>query len=94
MGLLDVVARIEPVTERVPARIQSPRPDQTAQREQDVMRRGFRGWMASVLGVLFLAMVVPVPASAEPLYPWPDPDPFYLAPADLGAKAPDRKSVV
>ena len=35
--------RIEPVTVRVPARIQSPCPDEGAQREQDVMRRGFRG---------------------------------------------------
>lgn len=27
-------------------------------------------------------------ATAEPLYPQPDPDPFYAAPADLGAHQP------
>ncbi|BDT94466.1 lipase [Nocardia sputorum] len=29
-----------------------------------------------------------LPATAQPLYPTPDPDPFYTAPPDLGALAP------
>ncbi|AWK75981.1 hypothetical protein CBI38_30720 (plasmid) [Rhodococcus oxybenzonivorans] len=35
--------------------------------------RGVRVLMAAVLGVLVLAMAVPVPANAEPLYPWQSP---------------------
>ncbi|WP_454198356.1 lipase family protein [Nocardia sp. Marseille-Q1738] len=35
-----------------------------------------------------LALLLAVTATAEPLYPRPDPDPFYAAPADLAAHRP------
>ncbi|MFD0360293.1 lipase family protein [Nocardia sp. GCM10030253] len=35
-----------------------------------------------------LALLLATPATAEPLYPRPDPDPFYAAPADLAAHRP------
>ncbi|KAF0848967.1 lipase family protein [Nocardia caishijiensis] len=38
----------------------------------------------SLLSVSFLA----APAGANPLYPTPDPDPFFTAPADIAASAP------
>ncbi|MEV5837255.1 lipase family protein [Nocardia sp. NPDC052112] len=47
------------------------------------------GW-AGALGALgvVLALILAPTATAEPLYPQPDPDPFYAAPADLGAHQP------
>ncbi|MGQ4599614.1 lipase family protein [Nocardia sp. R6R-6] len=47
--------------------------------------------MARVFGVLggaVLALLLVTPALAEPLYPQPDPDPFYAAPPDLAAHRP------
>ncbi|MGN2637050.1 lipase family protein [Nocardia takedensis] len=41
-----------------------------------------------ILITLFTAGSLMSSASADPLYPSPDPDPFYTAPADLSAKAP------
>jgi Secretory lipase len=35
-----------------------------------------------------LAMVSPAPAGAQPIYPIPDADPFYLQPPDLASKRP------
>lgn len=40
-----------------------------------------------ILSILSLG-VVGAPAQAEPLYPQPDPDPFYAPPADLGSLQP------
>src|SRR6476661_3068640 len=52
------------------------------------MLRRPTAWIALILGALFLGATNPAPAQADPLYPWPDPDPFYLAPADLGVLNP------
>ncbi|WP_236566838.1 lipase family protein [Nocardia sp. CY41] len=41
-----------------------------------------------VLGCLVLGLLLAAKATAEPLYPRPDPDPFYAAPADLAAHRP------
>lgn len=48
------------------------------------------GGLAAALGALgvALALMLATTATAEPLYPVPDPDPFYAAPADLGAHQP------
>lgn len=42
----------------------------------------------AVVGAVLLGTAIPLPASAQPAYPVADPDPFYLAPADLGTLAP------
>nr|WP_306306494.1 lipase family protein [Nocardia vinacea] len=49
----------------------------------------FSGW-AAVIGAfgVALTLMLATTATAEPLYPQPDPDPFYAAPADLGAHQP------
>ncbi|MGW5382468.1 lipase family protein [Nocardia sp. NPDC003963] len=41
-----------------------------------------------VLGGLSCALLVATTATAEPMYPHPDPDTFYAAPADLAAHRP------
>ncbi|MFC7448193.1 lipase family protein [Rhodococcus daqingensis] len=54
------------------------------------MRRR-RHLLATTFGVLLLLAGLALPASATPagpLYPTPDPDPFYLAPPDLAARRP------
>ncbi|MFR9752485.1 lipase family protein [Nocardia sp. 004] len=43
--------------------------------------------MAAICGVT-LGLLLTTTATAEPLYPRPDPDPFYAAPADLAAYQP------
>ncbi|MFE9326321.1 lipase family protein [Nocardia sp. NPDC052278] len=54
------------------------------------LRRGRRGWshVLGAFGGVALALLLAPPATAEPMYPLPDPDPFYAAPADLGAHSP------
>ncbi|MFE7802497.1 lipase family protein [Nocardia sp. NPDC057440] len=50
-----------------------------------------RSGLAHVFGVfggVALALLLATPASAGPLYPQPDPDPFYAAPADLAEHPP------
>ncbi|MGY4101081.1 lipase family protein [Nocardia sp. R16R-3T] len=49
-----------------------------------------RGWTRAlgVFGGVALALLSATTATAAPLYPVPDPDPFYAAPADLGAHSP------
>ncbi|MFX0576310.1 lipase family protein [Nocardia nepalensis] len=42
----------------------------------------------SALGSVALGLLLATTATAEPLYPQPDPDPFYAAPADLAAHRP------
>ncbi|MEU6827474.1 lipase family protein [Nocardia beijingensis] len=42
----------------------------------------------SAIGGVALGLLLATTAIAEPLYPRPDPDPFYAAPADLAAHAP------
>ncbi len=39
-------------------------------------------------GGMALTLLIGTAATAEPLYPYPDPDPFYAAPADVGAHQP------
>jgi hypothetical protein len=54
------------------------------------LRRTRRGWsqiLAALGGVALVLLLAPT-ATAEPLYPAPDRDPFYAAPADLGAHSP------
>ncbi|MGF6884209.1 pimeloyl-ACP methyl ester carboxylesterase [Nocardia sp. GAS34] len=43
------------------------------------------GCLLAVLAILILGCVPAATATAEPIYPRPDPDPFYAAPADLAA---------
>lgn len=53
--------------------------------------RGRRIGSVRVLGALggmALALLLATTATAEPVYPQPDPDPFYAAPADLAAHNP------
>ncbi|MFE5706183.1 lipase family protein [Rhodococcus koreensis] len=52
------------------------------------MLRRSGAWIAFILGAVFLGATIPAPVQADPLYPWPDPDPFYSAPADLGVLNP------
>ncbi len=52
------------------------------------MRQRFGVFMTAVLGAVLVGMSVPLVAAADPMYPVPDPDPFYLAPADLDTKQP------
>ncbi len=40
------------------------------------------------LGGMALTLLLATTATAEPIYPLPDPDPFYAAPADLAAHRP------
>jgi hypothetical protein len=66
--------------------------------EVEVMTRRFlvllgsrRSGSAKVLGALggvVLGLMLATTATAEPIYPLPDPDPFYAAPADLAAHQP------
>ncbi|WP_433521233.1 lipase family protein [Nocardia pseudovaccinii] len=42
----------------------------------------------SALGSVALGLLLATTATAEPLYPQPDPDPFFAAPADLAAHRP------
>ncbi|MBF6353823.1 lipase [Nocardia higoensis] len=51
------------------------------------MTRPFRRFLGALGGVA-CALLVTTPATAEPIYPFPDPDPFYAAPADLAAHRP------
>ncbi|WP_373863817.1 lipase family protein [Nocardia pseudobrasiliensis] len=44
--------------------------------------------MLSVVIGIVLGLIAAVPAGAQPLYPAPDPDPFYAAPPDLADHAP------
>lgn len=41
-----------------------------------------------VLGGMALTLLLATTATAEPVYPLPDPDPFYAAPANVGAHRP------
>lgn len=53
--------------------------------------RSSRRGLSRILGVfggVALALLLTPTATAEPLYPLPDPDPFYAAPADLGEHRP------
>ncbi|MEV6324985.1 lipase family protein [Nocardia sp. NPDC051787] len=50
-------------------------------------RSGSAQALGAVCGVA-LALLLAVTATAEPLYPRPDPDPFYAAPPDLAAHRP------
>ncbi|MEV6135071.1 lipase family protein [Nocardia sp. NPDC051990] len=51
------------------------------------MRRGWSRVLGAFGGVALALLLAPT-AIAAPLYPVPDPDPFYAAPADLGAHSP------
>ncbi|MEV4130049.1 lipase family protein [Nocardia sp. NPDC049707] len=51
------------------------------------MRRGWSRVLGAFGGVALALLLAPT-AIAAPLYPVPDPDPFYAAPADLGAHGP------
>ncbi|MGW4248761.1 lipase family protein, partial [Nocardia sp. NPDC004722] len=60
-----------------------------------VIRRGAAGSrvrrliaLGALLGALPVLLAFAATAGASPLYPTPDPDPFYQAPADLAAAAP------
>ncbi|MEU7631142.1 lipase family protein [Nocardia sp. NPDC049220] len=44
--------------------------------------------MLAALGGVALGLLLATTATAQPIYPWPDPDPFYGAPADLAAHQP------
>ncbi|WP_312884767.1 lipase family protein [Nocardia barduliensis] len=46
------------------------------------------GLARSAIGGVALGLLLAATATAEPLYPRPDPDPFYAAPADLAAYQP------
>ncbi|BDU02694.1 putative lipase [Nocardia sputorum] len=50
-------------------------------------RRGVARTLGAI-GCLALGLLLATTATAEPLYPRPDPDPFYAAPADLAAHHP------
>ncbi len=52
--------------------------------------RGSRrtGLARGAIGGVALGLLLATTATAEPLYPTPDPDPFYAAPADLAAHRP------
>ncbi|RDI51888.1 secretory lipase [Nocardia mexicana] len=45
-------------------------------------RRGLRR-VLSALGAVALGLALAAPSAAQPIYPRPDPDPFFAAPADL-----------
>ncbi|MGY2028029.1 lipase family protein [Nocardia gipuzkoensis] len=51
-------------------------------------RRSGSGRARSAIGGVALGLLLAATATAEPLYPRPDPDPFYAAPADLAAHRP------
>ncbi|MEG8184650.1 lipase [Nocardia terpenica] len=54
-----------------------------------MIRRGARVLRLTVLGALPALLVLgAAPATAQPIYPIPDPDPFYGAPVDIGDRAP------
>ncbi len=52
------------------------------------MRQRLGTVVATVLGAVLVGMGMPLVAAADPMYPDPDPDPFYSAPADLAEKQP------
>ncbi|WP_433621944.1 lipase family protein [Nocardia sp. CA-120079] len=51
-------------------------------------RRSGSRRILSALGSVALGLLLATTATAEPLYPQPDPDPFFAAPADLAAHRP------
>ncbi len=52
------------------------------------VRKRHTGLLLSVVVGIVLGLLAAVPAGAQPLYPVPDPDPFYAAPPDLADHAP------
>jgi hypothetical protein len=51
-------------------------------------RRSGLARVLTALGCVALGLLPATPATAEPIYPRPDPDPFYAAPADLAVHQP------
>ncbi|MBF6193858.1 MULTISPECIES: lipase family protein [Nocardia] len=51
-------------------------------------RRSGPALVRSAIGGVALGLLLATTATAQPLYPRPDPDPFYAAPADLAAYEP------